>query len=113
MTDRPGMRLLTWRKIGKGKVIGVASIELPNGFRVHEIMVFRGKDGPYAMLPSRPQLNRDRRPVVDQAGKVIYTTLNEWKSAALGKAWSAKLIELCRAAHSDDFYDPETGEFDA
>ena len=59
--DRPGMRLLSFKPIGKSGLAGFASIELAIGLRLFDLPVFGGgQSGPWVRLPRKPSLDRNR-----------------------------------------------------
>lgn len=94
----PGMQLLRWRRVGKGKVKGVASVLLPIGLEIHEILILDGPQGAWARLPSRPEL-RDGRQVRDDSGRPAYTDLLAWRSRALQDEFSRRLVALIADAY--------------
>ncbi|HEY1301463.1 MAG TPA: hypothetical protein VGF07_13270 [Stellaceae bacterium] len=92
------MQLLRWRRVDKGKVKGVASVLLPIGLEIHEILILEGAKGAFAMLPSRPEM-RDGRALKDDAGRPRYTILLAWRKRALGDEFSRRLLDLIAAQH--------------
>src|ERR1700676_202497 len=61
--DRPPrrMRLISWRPVRSGKLLGFASVELGIGLRLFEWPVFAGTNGPWAALPRKARLDREKR----------------------------------------------------
>jgi hypothetical protein len=63
------MRLVSWRPITKGSLRGFATVELPVGLKIFDVPIFTGKNGLWASLPSKPQIDRDGRQKVNTNGK--------------------------------------------
>lgn len=100
--ERPKMRLLAWRRVGAGSFVGAADIELPIGLRLYGVSILRGSSGPWAALPTAPQIDRGtRRQRAGADGRPIYARVAEWRTRDLAARWSAAVIELVRAAHPD------------
>jgi hypothetical protein len=102
---RPRMRLISWKPPVKNSLRGFATIELPIGLKIHDIQVLVGKNGPWASLPSKPQLDRDGRRKTDANGKAAFAPVLEWRSREMSKRFSKAVVALVRAAHPDDLDD--------
>ena len=75
------MRLLGWRPVRQGKLYGFAEVELPIGLIIGEIPLLRGPEGLWAVLPSKPELDRDGRTVrTGGDGKALYREIMRWRS---------------------------------
>jgi hypothetical protein len=97
------MRLLGWRRLRQGRLLGFATAELPIGLIIDEIPVLRGPEGLWGAMPSRVELNPDGRTVrTGGDGKPLYRSIARWKSRRLANAFSNRIIELVRAAHAED-----------
>ena len=97
------MRLLGWRRLRQGSLYGFAEIELPIGLVIGEIPLLRGAEGLWAALPSKPELDRGNRSVrIGGDGKPLYREIMRWRTRKLREAFSARVVELVRAAHPDD-----------
>jgi hypothetical protein len=101
----PKMRLREWRWVRKSKLLGFATVELPNGLVICDAPVMAGTGGPWATLPAKPELDRDGRRKLDANGKPIYTPALRWSSCALVDQFSAAVVELVRAAHPEALAD--------
>jgi hypothetical protein len=76
-------RVLDWRAIGKGSVVGVCTVEM-SLMRILGVMIMRGSDGAlWAALPSKPR---------EVDGKRIYDKVLEWRSPEIANRWSAQVI---------------------
>ena len=102
---RPRLRLLRWRKVQKGFVVGFADIELPAGLKIVDVMIV-AKDGKtWANLPSKLRVRiAEGRPVVELGadGKPVYDTLLSWRTRELAEAFSQRVIEVLSSEHPGD-----------
>jgi hypothetical protein len=81
----------------KGPLRGFATVELPCGLRIADVMVFVGPTGAWATLPGKPVLDPDGRHVVID-GKKQWAPLLEWRRG-LNSRFSAAVVELVSAEH--------------
>lgn len=98
-SDRPRPRLLDFRPVRKGKLLGFARVELPIGLRISNIAILVGRNAPFAMLPSKPQLDRDGSTKRDPNGKVLYAPVLEWRDEDLSNRFSDTVVSLVIEAH--------------
>jgi hypothetical protein len=97
------MRLLGWRRLRQGSLLGFAEIELPIGLIIAEIPLLRGPEGLWAALPSKPELDRDNRTVrTGGDGKPLYREIMRWRSRRLRTAFSERVVALVRADYPAD-----------
>jgi hypothetical protein len=103
--DRPPprrMRLISWRPVRSGKLLGFASVELLGiGLRLFELPLFAGTNGPWAALPRKARLDREKRQRLDANGSPEFEPVAEWKDRASADAFSAAVISVIRAAYPD------------
>ncbi len=98
--DRPRLRLVAFTPRVQGALRGFATVELPIGLKLHDVPILAGEFGPWAAMPSKAALDRDRRQKT-VAGKPLFTPVAEWRSRELADRFSAAVIALVRAAHPD------------
>jgi hypothetical protein len=103
--ERRRMRLLDFRAMRKGKLLGFARIELPIGLLISDIPILAGKNGVFAALPARPILDREGRRKRDVNGRPQYLAFLEWRDRNISGRFSAAVIELVRAAHPEALED--------
>lgn len=99
--DKPAprkMKLLNWRSLRKGSLLGFASVELPIGLTIVDCPVCASGGRVWAALPAKPQIDRDGRPIVKD-GRAQYTTILKWADRDLGDRFSEAIIALIRAEH--------------
>ena len=56
---RPIMRLLDFKPVRKNSLRGFASIKLPNGLIISDVVVGETGDRQWALLPSKAMIDRD------------------------------------------------------
>jgi DNA-binding cell septation regulator SpoVG len=59
--DWPRMRLLDFRPMRKGKLLGFARVELPISLRIRDTPILAGPKGVFAALPAKPIPDGERR----------------------------------------------------
>ena len=102
-TEWPRTQLLDFREVRKGQLIGFARIQLPIGLTIHDVAVLAGRNGPFAALPTKAQINSDGHHKRDANGKPVYIKILEWRTRELGDRFSAAVIALVRAVHPEAF----------
>jgi hypothetical protein len=104
---RPRLRLLGWRAIRKGGLVGFAEIELPIGLQIFGVAIMRGSSGLWASLPQRAELDRERRQKIGSDGKPSYGRVAQWRDRDLSDRFSGAVLDLVRSAHPGDLDDDE------
>src|SRR5262249_5832774 len=99
--QQPGLRLIEFRSIVKGSLRGFATVELPIGLKIHDVVIVAGSRGCWANMPSRPQIDQDGRQPRNANGKPRYSPTLEWRDRDLANRFSAAVIAAIRAAHPD------------
>jgi hypothetical protein len=97
--DRPRVRLVSFRPVMKGNLKGLATVELPIGFTILDCPVVFGKNGPWAVLPSKPVLDSEGRHVKPGGRKGQYAPVLQWRSKDRASRFSAGLISLVMKAY--------------
>jgi hypothetical protein len=101
--ERPRMRLVSWKPLIKGALRGFATLELPIGLKLIDCPILIGRDGPWASLPSKPQVDKEGRQKVDVNGKRAFEPVLEWRDRALSDRFSDAVVALVRAEHPHAF----------
>ena len=97
--DRPRLRLIEWRPLVKNSLRGFVSIELPIGLTIREVPVLVGKNGPWAALPAKPQIDGGGQVRRDPNGKIAYVAILQWRNKELADRFSQAVIDLLLAHH--------------
>ncbi len=92
------MRLVGWKPLPKNSLRGFATVELPIGLTIADIPVLIGKNGPWASLPSKPQIDRDGTHKRDANGKPLYVAILSWRDRELSARFSDSVVALVRDA---------------
>jgi hypothetical protein len=95
------MRLVAWKPMQKGDLIGFATVELPICLKLIDCPVLIGPRGRWASLPSKPQIDRDGRQKTDTNGRAVYAPVLEWRDRGLADRFSAAVVELVLQAHPE------------
>src|SRR4051812_19189494 len=98
-SDRPRMRLLDWKRINKGALVGRATVLLPIGLQISDVGIFTKEGRSWAQLPSEPMRDADGQLVKDDRGKTRYRSPLKWATKELQDDWSTLLVGLVEAEH--------------
>jgi hypothetical protein len=98
-SERKSMRLVGWKAIRKGGLLGFVTLTLPNGLTLIDCPLCRAVNGRlFASLPAKSVLDehgQHARP----GGKPQYTPIARWPSREINTAWSDRVVALVRQAH--------------
>jgi hypothetical protein len=94
------MRLVSFKLVGKGALIGFANIELPNGLKIDDCPVLTSHGKVWATFPAKPQLGKDGRQIVVD-GKKQFAAILAWPDRATADRWSDAVVALVRAKHPE------------
>lgn len=88
--------------MAKGGLVGFATVILPIRLRVIDCPVTVPRDGGFWVnLPAKPQIDQDGRVRLGPNGKPLYVAVNQWTTDELRRAFSERVIETLRRAHSE------------
>jgi hypothetical protein len=100
---RPGLQLLGFKSVRKNTLRGFAEVRLPNQLIISDILVGEANGRQWALLPSKPMVDRDGNLLREASGKIRYAQVVEWASPALRDEFSKRVVALVQAAHPDAF----------
>jgi hypothetical protein len=102
-SNRPTLRLLSFKAVRKATLRGFAAVRLPIGLVITDIPVNQANNGTaWASLPARPMLDRDGNVMRDERdGGIRYGKIIEWGSTELRQAFSERVVALVRAQYPD------------
>jgi hypothetical protein len=103
---RPGLQLLGFKSVRRNTLRGFAEVRLPNQLIITDIVVGEAGGRQWALLPSKPMVDRDGNLRRDDAGKPRYAVVVEWATPALRDEFSKRVVALVRAQHRDAFDAP-------
>lgn len=95
------MRILDWRPMARGSLLGFAKVESPSGMIIADVTILTGPNGHWASPPSKPMIGRDGIAMKDAAGKLRYSPIIEFSSKEIRGRWSDAIIEAMQAAHPE------------
>jgi hypothetical protein len=96
VAERPRMKLVGWKPIRKGNLVGFATVELSIGLKLIDCPVFVGSNGAWAGLPAKARVDKDGRQRPDANGKRAFEPALAWRNRDLSDRFSAALVELIR-----------------
>ena len=108
-SPRPGLRLISFKPLRKGSLVGFATVRLPIGLKIVDCPVCVSHGRAWAALPAKPQF-KDGQPIRDERGKLAYSPILEWRDKRLHDAFSERVVAAVRAEYPDVFTDVERGE---
>ena len=89
------LRLMSFKPMRKGQLLGFCTIELPPGLILSDLPVLIGNNGrPWVALPGKPVLDEAGRAKRDINGKIEYQPIGKWTSRPLSDQFSARLVGL-------------------
>jgi hypothetical protein len=97
-TDTPRMRLLDWKPLSAGALLGRASVEL-NGLVISDVGIFAKDGARWSQMPAEPMRDRDGQLLKGENGKVRYRSPLKWKTRELQERFSHALISAIEAQH--------------
>ena len=97
--DRRGLRLLDWKPLSTGALLGRATVEI-DGLIISDIGLFQRDGARWTQMPAEPMRDRDGRIIKDDRGKVRYRSPLKWKNRDLQERFSATLIAEIEAEYS-------------
>ena len=104
---RPGLQPLGFKSVRRNALRGFAEVRLPNQLIISDIVVGEANGRQWALLPSKPLVDRAGNLRRDDAGKIRYSPVVEWGSPALRDEFSKRVVALVvRAQHRDAFDAP-------
>lgn len=97
------IKILDWRPIARGSLLGFARVEFSSGMVISDATVLTGERGPWASPPSKPMISKDGTVLKGDDGKIRYSPLIEFTSKDIRTRWSDAVIAAMRAAHPEAF----------
>jgi hypothetical protein len=101
--DKPRARLISFRRVNKGSLRGFGNVELPSGLILKEVSVHVSHGKQWALLPSKPMVDRDGNLLRDAGSKISYASVVEWAIPALRDEFSQSRAALAHLARADVF----------
>jgi hypothetical protein len=96
------VKLMAWRPQRSNTLRGFATIRVePPGLVIHDLPVHRNSESCYALLPGKPQINRDGQCLVDDRGKRKHSPVVEVPDRHTRERLSAAAVALVQR------HDPE------
>ena len=111
--SRPPARLLDWRPLVKGSLLGFAKVQFSSGLIMAEIGVHRGGHRVWAAPPARLWLDREADALVrDELGNPKYQPIIEFANHGVRASWSRQVIRAVQLVHPALFSDMDEPSLD-
>ncbi|SIQ46336.1 MULTISPECIES: hypothetical protein [Acidiphilium] len=95
------LTITEWKPLRRNSLRGFATVTLPSGMILHEILIHNTPDGPWAAPPSKPMIGRDGVAMKDAAGKARYSPIISFADKATRERWSSAIIAALLASYPD------------
>jgi hypothetical protein len=106
-SSRPQLRVLDVKRIRKNSLRGFASVKLPNGLVINDVVLGEANGRRWALLPSKPMIGSDGELLRDASGKARYTAIVEWASKELQQEFSRRIVAIVENWFGDVFDEAE------
>ncbi len=101
MSATSTFRILDWRPLRKNSLLGFASVELPSGMTISDVVILTGANGPWASPPAKPLIDRTGAVVKGPNGKVSYVPIIGFSTKERRNAFSDHVVGALREAFPD------------
>jgi len=91
--DRPRLRLISFRPFQKNSLIGFATVELPIGLRITDVLVLTSRGKAWASPAQQPVLGADGKQA-EVGGKRQYANILEWRDRNLSDGFT-RAVDRC------------------
>jgi hypothetical protein len=103
--SRLQITVIDWKPVPNGVRRGFATVALPGGLIIHDVVICAAGGRTWALPPGRPQAGPDGRVLTDEAGKRLYTPVIGFETDEARRAWSEAILAALRQAHPEAFDD--------
>src|SRR5215469_6179027 len=91
-SSRSTLQVLDVRRMRRNSLRGFASVKLPNGLVINDVVLGKTSGRRWALLPSKPMVDRNGEPIRDAEGKMRYAAILEWGSKELQQEFSRRVV---------------------
>jgi len=82
------------KPVRKRTLRGFASVKLPNGLVITDVVIGESSGKQWAILPSKAMIDRDGQLMRDAGGKIRYSPVIEWGTPALREEFSRRIAAI-------------------
>ncbi len=104
MTGR--VRVLEWRPLARGSLVGFCSVQFASGMIVREIALHRMGTRAWASPPARPW-TKGNELVLDENGKLKWQPLIDFATHGVRASWSHQIVAALHQAFPEAFDETE------
>lgn len=86
------MKCIAFKTLERGSLLGFVDLEMPSGLILRGCTFHQSHDKLWCSPPGRPQLDADRKLMVDEAGKIVYAAVVDFADKAIRARWSTEAV---------------------
>jgi hypothetical protein len=98
------IRIRSFRAVRRNLLHGFATVEMPSGLIITDIVIGSSHGKWWALPPSEPMIDGNGNPLRDEeTGKVRYSPVVDFRDKETRRRWSDAVIAALRASHEEVF----------
>jgi hypothetical protein len=102
------MKCIAFKPLERGAMLGFADLQMDSGLVIMDCILFESGARRWCNPPGRPALTTDKKPMLDDAGKLIYSVVIDFATKEVRSKWSAAAVAAI-AAFADSTTPAEAG----
>jgi DNA-binding cell septation regulator SpoVG len=84
-----------------GSMLAFLAIETTSGLILHDLRLMAGRNGAWVAMPSKPQIDRDGQPRLDENGRQTYSQIVEFRDRATADKFRDQVIDAIQRQHPE------------
>ena len=100
ISTNAGRRLHEVRRVQelqRGSMLGFADLQMDSGLIIKGCTLLESNRHRWVNPPGRPQLDAERKPMLDDSGKIIYAVTIAFASKSIRSRWSSEAVAAIEA----------------
>ena len=94
------MKCLQFKPLPRGSMLGFCDLEMDSGLILKGCTLLESNGRRWVNPPGRPQLDADRKVMLDETGKVLYAVTIDFTTKAVRSRWSDAAVAAIEAYQS-------------
>jgi hypothetical protein len=86
------IRCIGFKPLARGSMLGFADLEMSSGLILRGCTYHESYGKHWCSPPGRPQLDADRKLMVDEGGKIVYAAVVDFASKDVRTRWSTEAV---------------------
>jgi hypothetical protein len=95
------VRVVAWRAINKGVVVGSVDLVLGKSLEIFGCLVMRSNRSVWVAFPGKPQIGADDKAIWDGRGKQQFTVILKWSDRVSGDRFSHAVLSAIASKHGE------------